>query len=146
MNFQVALTTKANEELIHWDISTGHDSYGTYQIITGFEGTDCCFWCGKDLEGRRRFCGQRSGCWTLYNNYFYWGFARYECLKRYDWHCANCGTEASDIPLSYLNWKADTAAQGTQLKVHHIIPLKGEARAMSPFNIYWNLMSFRPSP
>lgn len=109
------------EELIHWDVSTGRDTYGEYTIITGFEGTGGCFWCGKELEGRRRFCGHRSGHWTLYNNLFFWGFARYECLERYDWHCANC-------------------VSAYQPEVHHIIPLEGEARSVSPFNIGWNLI------
>ncbi len=130
------------EELIRWDVSQGKDTYGIYTIITGFEGTGGCFWCGKDLEGRRRrFCGHRSGHWTLYNNHFFWGFARSECLERYDWHCANCGTEAEEIPpTSYLYREAYAAAQKTQLKAHHIIPLEGQPRAMSPFNIHWNLI------
>ena len=124
------------EELIHWDISTGHDSYGTYQIITGFEGTSGCFWCGKDLEGkRRRYCGHRSGCWTTYQNHFFWNFTRYECFKRDNYRCANCGTEAEDIPLSYFPREAYTAARETQLEAHHIIPLEGRSREMSPFNL-----------
>ena len=109
------------EELIHWDISTEHDSYGQYTIITGFEGTGGCFWCGKELEGRRRFCGHLSGCWTHYQDHFFWGFARYECLKRYDWHCANCGS-------------------AYQPEAHHIIPLEGMERSYSPYNIPWNLI------
>ncbi len=110
------------DELIHWDVSTGHDSFGVYTIITGFEGTGACFWCGADLDGeRRRFCGHRSGHWTLYNDYFFWGFARYECLRRYGWHCANCGSAYKP-------------------EVHHIIPLEGAERAYSPYNIPWNLM------
>lgn len=120
------------EELIHWDISTERDSFGVYTIITGFEGTGGCFWCGKELEGRRRFCGHRSGHWTLYNNHFFWGFARYECLKRYDWCCANCGHQGPEE-----SWQIQSISS---LEVHHIIPLEGEARAMSPFNIHWNLI------
>lgn len=109
------------EELIRWPVFTERDSYGIYMVITGFEGTGGCFWCGEKLEGRRRFCGHRSGHWTCYQDYFFWGYARYECLKRYDWRCANC--ESTYQP-----------------EAHHIIPLEGEARSMSPFNIPWNLI------
>lgn len=129
---------KTVEELIHWDISQGKDSFGTYTIITGFEGTGGCFWCGKKLEGRRRFCGHQSGHWTRYQEHFNWGYARAGCLNRYKFRCANCGTEAPEMPLSY--WEASASVLGKQLKAHHIIPLEGIFRAMSPFNISWNLI------
>ncbi len=121
------------EELTHWDVSIGRDTYGNYAIITSFEGSGGCFWCGKDLEGKhRRFCGRRSGCWTHYQDHFFWGYARYECLEQYDWHCANCGHEGPDgsRKISSLS----------RLEVHHIIPLEGEARSMSPYNLPWNLI------
>ncbi len=129
------------DELIHWDISTDRDTYGQYTIITGFEGSGGCFWCGKELTGRRRFCGHRSGCWTKYQDHFYWPFARYECLKRDNYRCVNCGTEAEDIPWSYANWESSASVRESQLKVHHIIPLEGKDRAMSPYNLQWNLIS-----
>ena len=33
-----------------------------------------------------------------------------------------------------------TGEQMTNLRAHHIIPLEGMERAMSPFNIFWNLI------
>lgn len=121
------------EELLHWDWSTGRDSFGEYHIITGYEGTGGCFWCGKELEGRRRFCGHKSGCWTRYQEYFCWPFARNWCLKRYDYHCANCGTQEVVIFKQYGTGQSN-------LEVHHIIPLEGMYRAYSPYNVPWNLI------
>ena len=123
-------------ELIHWDTSTGRDTYGTYTIITGFERTGGCFWCGEDLKGqRRRVCGHKKGCWTAYQRHFFWLFARLGCVKRYDYHCANCGVQ------EILIFKHGYYSHGeSNLEVHNIIPLEGSARAMSVFNIPWNLI------
>ena len=118
------------DELLHWDTSTERDSFGIYTIITGFEGTGRCFWCGKDIEGRRRFC-KRSGCWTRYQEHFAWGYTKAECLKRYGYRCANCGVEGIGL------YRGDDM---TNLRAHHIIPLNGEDRAVSAFNIPWNLI------
>jgi len=112
-------------DLVRWPGATGRDSFGTYHIITGYEGTGRCFWCGEEVEGRRRFCGHRKGCWTEYANHFYWSSARNWCCGRQKGICANCG-----------------ASRGYSLEVHHIIPLNGEQRAKTPFNIPWNLIGF----
>ena len=123
------------EDLIRWDGATGRDSFGIYHIITGFEGTGGCFWCGKELEGRRRFCGHRSGHWTLYNNYFCWSFARGWCLERYGYQCANCGYHGVVPRGDHPSWYTEG------LEVHHIIPLEGMERAYSPDNVPWNLIA-----
>ena len=117
------------EELIKWDTFRGGDTFGTFTVITGFEGTGRCFWCGKDIEGRRRFCKQGSGCWTRYQEHFTWGYAKYECIKRYEYRCANCGVEEIGGTNGFTN-----------LRVHHIIPLNGANRAVSVYNIFWNLI------
>ena len=124
------------DELIHWDVSTAHDSFGVYTIITGFEGTGCCFWCGTNLNGeRRRFCGHRSGCWTRYQEHFAWSYASHAALRRVGRKCENCGKEERDIPEIGGHWNIRTG-----LEVHHIIPLNGEDRAVSVYNIFWNLI------
>jgi hypothetical protein len=117
-------------ELLKWGRTTGKDTFGTYTVITGFEGTGGCFWCGKELSGRRRFCGNRSGHWTAYQDYFYWAYAKFECIKRAGNHCESCGAEEG--VWGYYNMST--------LEVHHIIPLDGQDRAMSVFNVPWNLV------
>jgi len=125
------------EELIHWDTSTGRDSFGTYHINTGFEGTGGCFWCGGELAGsHRRFCGHRSGHWTLYAEHFYWNYARSGCLKRAGYRCANCESHEIVPHEHHPSWYTG------DLEAHHIIPLEGEQRASSVFNIPWNLICF----
>ena len=107
------------DELIHWDVPTGRDTFGIYHVITGFEGTGGCFWCGEELEGgRRRFCGHRSGHWTLYANHFYWGYARTSCLEHYNYTCANCGHHIIVPYGHHPSWYTKG------LEVHHIIPRK----------------------
>ena len=118
------------DELIHWDTFREHDRYGWFTVITGYEGTGRCFWCGDEIEGRRRFCRGRKGCWTRYQEHFRWGYASVECLKLSGYTCANCGLE-----LYPAYWK------GTRrLEIHHIIPLNGEDRTVSVYNIFWNLI------
>ena len=134
------------EELLSYVPTTGKDTYGTFHIITGYEGTDSCFWCGTDLAGkRRRFCGGRSGCWTKYAHAFYWTDARSECLKLYDYRCANCGRDTKELYDQYarphprgLPWSY-TCIEAT-MEVHHIIPLEARIRQSSPFNTQWNLI------
>ena len=124
------------DELFHCDLSTDRDSFGRYHIITGFEGTGGCFWCGKELEGRRRFCGHRSGHWTRYAEHFSWSYAKSLCLERDGYRCANCGAKQTVPEDHHPSWNAPG------LEVHHIIPLEGEQREMSPYNVPWNLISF----
>lgn len=130
MNY--ALVQRA-EDLINWPGSTGRDSWGAYHIVTGYEGTGACFWCGTDLDGQhRRYCGHRKGCWTAYANHFYWSYASHWCCRRQDWTCVNCGW-TSPYPS-----RSDSYTHG--IEVHHIIALKGKQRACTPFNVPWNLI------
>ncbi|MHB8084353.1 MAG: HNH endonuclease [Dehalococcoidia bacterium] len=75
----------------------------------------------------RRYCPQRShdeflSCFRQYWRYFEWGSAARWCLQRYDYKCANCGSNR-------------------QLRVHHIIPLEGRPRLWTPYNQPWNLIA-----
>lgn len=124
-------------DLARWPGATGRDSYGTYHIITEYEGTGRCFWCGENLLGqRRRFSGHRKGCWTEYANHFYWSYARNWCCERQKGVCANCGWHS---PFYHGQ---DVHFYIYALEVHHIIPLNGEQRATSPYNLPWNLIGF----
>ena len=118
-------------ELIHWDTSTGRDSFGSFTVITGYEGTGRCFWCGADIEGRRRYCRGRKGCWTRYQEHFAWSYAKGACLKRFDYRCANCGIKGRNLNMG---------SNMTNLRAHHIIPLNGDSRVVSVYNISWNLI------
>lgn len=119
------------DELLKWGRTTGKDTFGTYTVITGFEGTGGCFWCGEELNGRRRFCKQGSDCWTRYQEHFAWGYAKYLCFKSYDYQCANCGIKGTGLY---------TGDDMINLRAHHIIALNGRDREVSVFNIYWNLI------
>ncbi len=131
-------------ELLAYIPTRGRDSYGAFHIITGYEGSGGCFWCGRDLAGkRRRFCGGRSGCWTAYAHQFYWTYARSECLKAYDHRCANCGKSGGELYNEYApqpnRYFPDIIA--SHIEVHHIIPLEARIRQPSPFNTQWNLIA-----
>ena len=119
------------DDLLHWDTSTNRDSFGSFTVITGFEGTGRCFWCGEEIEGRRRYCRGRKGCWTKYQEHYSWGYAKYECLKRSGYKCANCGRKGINLQMGEAM---------TNLRAHHIIPLNGGERAVSVYNIFWNLI------
>ena len=88
------------DDLIHWDTFTLRDSFGSFTVITGFEGTGRCFWCGEKIEGRRRYCGGHKGCWTRYQEHFAWNYAKGACLKRYDYKCANCSVIVAKAQLA----------------------------------------------
>ncbi len=132
----------SQEELLRWDGASGKDRWGTYQIITGYEGTGACFWCGEELEGKRRFCGHRSGHWTLYANHFYWTYARTWCIKRYDHRCANCSKTSLEVGkiLEESGVYYSPYSPAFSLQAHHIISLKGEIRDVTPYNLPWNLI------
>jgi len=95
----------------------------TYTLLTGYEGSGSCHWCGGELKGYlRRYC---YGHMKLYYRHFLWTDARKWCIKRQDGLCANCGTR-----LSY------------SLEVHHIIPLNGSERIWTAYNLPFNLIGF----
>jgi len=121
------------DELLRWDFYTTRDeTYGNYSVITGFEGQGGCFWCGNELTGKqKKFC---RGHWTQYWKHFGWSYARSWCLKRYEYKCANCGYHQIVPEGDHPSWYTEG------LEAHHIIPLKGEIRSLTPFNIYWNLI------
>ena len=132
---------KTIQELLSWQIGQGNDTYGNFTIVTGFEGTGGCFWCGKELpEGRhRRYCPERShkdfiSCYRLYQNFFAWPDASSWCLRRYEHRCAFCGKEEEIIEDGFRH------GYHSNLEVHHIFPLKGKPRVISPYNVQWNLL------
>lgn len=111
------------------------DRFGEYRILTGYENTGRCFWCGDELpDNKRRWCKGRTGHWKLYYQHFEWSRARAWCLERYEHKCGNCGCKEKSLIETY---------QGilrTNLEVHHIVPLEGETRLWTPYNLPWNLI------
>jgi len=112
-----------------------------YTVLTGYEGEKHrCFWCGKDLNGSKlkRYC---RGHMMIYYDHFDWNYASVAAMKRANYKCENCGAGES----RYLDrWKSkQTQIQVYRtgaLEIHHIVPLKGETRQFSAYNLSWNLV------
>lgn len=95
-----------------------NDRYGSYYNLTGYEAPRRCFWCGTEVDGRRRYCcGEHR---ELYYNHFRWPEASAWCLRRQENRCP-CGNEAC--------------------VVHHIIPLNGAYRLWNILNRPENLVA-----
>ena len=97
-----------------------------WQVLTGFEGSGRCWWCGAELKGK-----SKKWCWGHgheYYKHFAWTQARNWCCERQDGVCANC-------------WRA-FGENIYALEVHHIVPLNGLPRLMTAFNLPWNLIGF----
>lgn len=120
------------DELLQWPTYTARDSFGTFTVITGHEGTGACFWCGAEISGRRRYCKHRSGCWTAYQKMFTWSFAAAGAIKRAGHRCENCGAKECFIEIGWTG--------RTNLEVHHVVPLNGKPRAASVYNVPWNVI------
>lgn len=119
-----ALEITTGQELLRFDLGTVTIARTSYTVLTGFEGAERrCFWCGGPLKGKqKRYC---YGHMTEYYRHFEWSTARDWCCARQQGLCANCGTH-----------------HGRFLEVHHIVPLRGESRYFSAFNLPWNLTGF----
>lgn len=117
-----ALEIQTVEDLIRFcpgEITIGNTKY---VVLTGYEGAGGCFWCGAELKGKlKRYC---YGHMKEYYNRFNWGYASWEAKERANWMCENCGRKTGS------------------LEVHHIIPLLGEPRFFSAYNLAWNLIAF----
>lgn len=131
-----ALEISTAQELERFDLGTVVISNTRYTILTGYEGTDHrCFWCGESLDGSKlkRYC---RGHMTLYYNHFDWGYAKSWCFDRYEHKCANCGMEEADIPDLGTAYYPRSGYEA-----HHIIPVEGESRQFTPYNLPWNLIA-----
>ena len=109
------------------------DRFGPYQLFTGFESPRHCFWCGKEVDGRRRYCSEEHN--DLYWKHFAWPSAAAWCLKRYDHKCADCGMASDKRP----NWVI------IPLVAHHIDPLNGEERVWNIKNRPENVIALCPA-
>ncbi len=118
-----ALNIESGQELERFipnRIKIGHTEY---LVLTGWEGTGRCFWCGGELKGKlKRYC---YGHMKEYYRHFFWQSARDWCIERQEGLCANCHRYFGD-----------------KLEVHHIVPLNGFMRWVTPFNLPWNLIGF----
>ena len=118
----------------------GRPIYGRY-YLTGFELTGRCWWCDSELTGRqRKYCRSKhhdeEGHWHIYYKHFSWTYARSWCNERQKGICANCGWRPARYDENEPNYTWYC------LEVHHIIPLNGEERQLTPFNLPWNLIGF----
>jgi len=123
-----ALEITSVQDLLRFGMGTVTIGRQVYTVLTGLEGTGGCFWCGEELKGKlQRYC---YGHMKLYYRHFEWGSAKAWCFERYGSRCANCGAaEAFHYSSSMTN-----------LRAHHIVPLNGQDRAFSAFNLPWNLI------
>jgi len=86
---------------------------GKLIIITGFEGTGRCYWCGNKLpKNKRCYCSEK--CRLEYYNNFYWNDAVRLAFKRKK-ACEICGSVKN-------------------LEIHHIQPLNGQYRTWNKLN------------
>jgi len=129
---ETALEIETGWELERFDLGTVCIGSREYTVLTGFEGTGRCFWCGDELKGKlRRYC---YGHMQEYYKHFEWSSARVWCIERQEGRCANCGKSYADYSMHPSWW--------TGLEVHHIVPLNGSPRYFSAFNLPWNLIGF----
>lgn len=131
-----ALEITSGAELLRFDLGTLWISGTQYTVLTGYEGTGRCFWCGGELKGKlKRYC---RGHMKEYYRYFEWASARDWCIDRQEGICANCGAKAGEIiGVEKHGW----FLRRHSLQVHHIVPLDGMKRFFSAFNLPWNLMA-----
>ena len=86
---------------------------GKLLILTGFEGTGRCYWCGKALpKNRKCYCSEK--CMIEYYNHFYWNDAVRLALKEKK-ACEVCGSTED-------------------LEVHHKKSLDGQYRMWNKLN------------
>ncbi|MDD5189657.1 MAG: HNH endonuclease signature motif containing protein [Dehalococcoidales bacterium] len=99
------------------------DSYGSYEILTGYEGQSKCWWCGAAFPNKRarRFCSTK--CRRKYENNFYWAWASRLAVRRAKFCCQACGVKGR-----------------RRLHVHHIRPLNGSNRMKNVLNRADNLI------
>lgn len=128
-----ALDIVTVEELERFDLGMVLVGHTSYTVLTSYEGPERrCFWCGGELKGGlKRYC---YGHMTEYYNHFNWGYAKDWCIERYEHRCANCGMHQHDIPGVGYYLKSG-------MEVHHIIPVNGESRYFSAYNLPWNLIA-----
>jgi len=123
-----ALDIENGQELLRFDLGTVRIGRQDYTVLTGYEGTGRCFWCGGELKGKlKSYC---YGHGKLYYRHFEWGNAKWEALQRSGNRCENCGA-AEEYRGYYMI---------TSLEVHHIVPLNGGPRGFSAYNLPWNLV------
>lgn len=127
-----ALEIETVEELEKFDLGTVWISHTKYNVLTGYEGTGRCFWCGGELKGSKlkRYC---RGHMKEYYRHFDWQSASRWAIERADHRCENCGVKEKPIEWGFNSYRIN-------LEVHHIVPLKGNSRQFSAYNLPWNLI------
>lgn len=134
---KTALEIQSGAELLLFQPETVKILGKDWQVLTGYEGTGRCLWCGSELKK-----GLRLYCWghgKIYWRHFNWGSARNWCCERQHGICANCGWH---YPFQHSYYYYEEGYDIYKLEVHHIVPLEGRPRQFSAFNLPWNLIGF----
>jgi len=127
-----ALELTSGAELERFTCGTVVVGQRSYNMLTGHCDEYVCSWCGGDLKGRqRRYCCTEHR--EEYYRHFDWASASSWAMRRADDRCENCHRRGRDLPVigHYMT---------RNLQVHHIVPLKGESRQFTAFNLPWNLI------
>lgn len=109
---ETALEIISGAELLRFQPNVVEINGQDYQVLTGYEGTGRCFWCGGELRGKlKRYC---YGHMILYYRYFEWGSARRWCIERSEGRCANCGIYLG-VGLRFTTLSRSMALPGTSV-------------------------------
>lgn len=137
-----ALNIQSGAELERFSLGAVKVRGVFYEVLTGYElEADICWWCGKTIvQGKREahYCRGKSrddftSCFREYHRHFDWAYAATWAIKRAEHKCANCGCPAKLINWGYRSLRSN-------LEVHHIVPLIGNSRIFTAFNLPWNLL------
>ena len=86
-----------------------------------FQGFRLCRWCGKRVEGRRKFyCSDK--CYNAVYHRYWWDWVRRDVLRRDNHTCQwkKLGLPNGDVEDKCI-WKFETIKQ--KQEVHHIVPI-----------------------
>ncbi len=126
-----ALEIESGMELERFDLGEIVIQHTRYIVLTGYESSDRrCWWCGEELKGKQKH--YHYGHMKEYYNHFNWNYAKVRAIKRAEYKCENCGTKEKMI--------GGRGELRISLEVHHIVPLKGQDRFFSAYNLPWNLI------
>lgn len=137
-----ALEIQSGQELERFNLGTIKLNGTIYNVLTGYEPEDdICWWCGKSImqgKWKAHYCRGKShddflSCFRLYHQHFDWAYAASLAIKRAGNKCENCG-----IPEKTIKWGYSFLRRN--LEVHHIVPLKGNSRQFTAYNLPWNLI------
>ena len=114
---------------------TGEERNGMVLILSGFEDTGGCFWCGRPPGRGAHYCS--GECKKNYYQNYNWRMASSARLINDDFTCQKCGFKGKGGVSpggNYVFWH-----EGVQ--VHHRKPINGDYREWNVRNIQRNLIT-----